>query len=55
MDDTQNVGLISRVNNWMAHPFNAQGTVLDWFLFLGVICIAAFLWSRVIREIEIEI
>lgn len=44
-------GLISRMNNWLAHPFNAQGNVWDWFLFLGVIVVAVYLWNNILGEL----
>lgn len=45
-------GIVSRVNEWMAHPFNAQGSVSDWFFFVGLVAVAAFLWARIIRDFE---
>jgi hypothetical protein len=48
-------GLATRVNTWFAHPFNANGSVLQWAAFVGVIAIAAYLWSRVIRDFALEI
>lgn len=43
-------GVTGRINAFIAEPFNAQGSVLDWFLFLGVVLIAAWFWSRIIAE-----
>lgn len=48
-------GIFALVQEWLARPFKADGTVLDWFLFLGVVMIAAFLWSRIIGEIHATI
>ena len=31
-------------------PFNAQGGVVSWALFTGLILVIIFLWSRVLRE-----
>jgi hypothetical protein len=37
--------------SWWQQPFDARGSVVDWMLFVGLILIAAFLWSRVIARI----
>lgn len=50
MDDTS--GLSARVNDWLAHPFKATGSVWDWFLFLGVIIVAVFLWTQVLGKLR---
>ena len=47
-DNLQNTGLVSTIGNWIAHPFNANGTALNWVLFLGLIIVAAFAWNLVI-------
>lgn len=48
-------GLVSKIQAWFGQPFNANGSVLQWTAFVGVIAIAAFLWSRVIRDIQLDI
>jgi hypothetical protein len=48
---TEKDGITGRISSFLAQPFKANGTVLDWFLFLGVVIVAAFLWSRIISEI----
>jgi len=54
MDETTNLeqtGLVSSLGKWYAHPFNADGSALNWLLFLGLVIIAAFLWNLVIITI----
>lgn len=52
MDDSQDPlqtsGLVSNIGQWFAHPFNAQGSVLNWALFLGMVIIIAFLWNVIL-------
>lgn len=37
--------------SWARHPLKKDGNVVDWFLFVGLVLIAAWLWSRVIKAI----
>lgn len=43
------------VTNWWSKPFNPQGSVLSWVLWVGVIIIAAFLWQTVLIALNREI
>lgn len=36
--------------SWWTKPFNAEGSVFDWFLFTGVILVIIYLWTRILRE-----
>lgn len=47
--------LLENVNEWYTKPFRGDGTALQWFAFVGLVLIAAFIWRSVIREIEIAI
>lgn len=47
-NDLQASGLVSHVGQWFKHPFNAQGSVLNWALFLGMIIIVSFLWNVIL-------
>lgn len=47
-DNLQQTGLVSSLGKWYAHPFNADGSALNWLLFLGLVIIAGFLWNVVI-------
>lgn len=42
---------IDNIKKWYASPLNGKGSVTDYFLFVGIIFIAAFFWSRVIARI----
>ncbi len=47
-------GTISRMLDWLLHPYNSadtSGTVADWFGFLVLVLIAAFLWKTVVDQI----
>lgn len=37
------------VRKWWAQPFNAQGSVLQWFLFLGLLIIIIIAWNTILR------
>ncbi len=36
---------------WLAKPFDEDGNVFDWFLFVGLIGIISFLWTRILARI----
>jgi hypothetical protein len=55
MNGSAQPGLMTQINTWFAAPFNAQGSVLQWAAFVGIIAIAAFLWSRIINDFAAEI
>lgn len=50
-DNLVNTGLVSSLGKWYAHPFNSDGTALNWVLFLGLVIVAAFLWNLVIIQV----
>ena len=37
--------------HWAARPYKPEGSVLDWFLFFGLVAICAFSWTRIIERI----
>lgn len=37
--------------SFMARPFRAEMSALDWFLFLGLILIIMILWRMILRHI----
>lgn len=43
--------ILSRLKKWYDHPFNSEGSVINWFLFVGLVIILAWFWSRVIARI----
>ena len=46
------MGYVSRIKQWAAMPFSSQMSVTGWFLFLGLIIVIAYLWTRVLRHIS---
>lgn len=45
--------MITSFKEWWAKPFDSQGDVLNWFLFIGLILVLILLWGRVIRMFEV--
>lgn len=41
-----------RITAWTQHPFSSNMSALGWVLFLGLILIAVFLWTQVLRHFE---
>lgn len=37
---------------WWKQPFDSQGTVWNWALFIGLLLVLIILWSRVIGMFE---
>lgn len=50
MDDN-NGSFLSHVLAWFSHPFNSQGSALNWVLFVGLFVIAVWFWNVVLLEI----
>lgn len=46
-----NCSFCQRVRDWVAKPFNEDGNVFDWFLFVGLIGVISWLWSRILVRI----
>ena len=47
-----NTGLIGTIVTWFQHPFNSQGSVLNWILWVGCLIIGAWLWNTVLMDIK---
>jgi len=41
--------------DWLAHPFNTEGSALNWVLFVGLLFIAAWFWNHVLLSINTEV
>jgi len=37
--------------DWLKKPFREDGSVIDWFLFVGLMLAISFLWSRILQRI----
>lgn len=44
-------GLLPNILGWIAHPFNSQGSALNWVLFLGLLVVAWWAWNYVLLQI----
>jgi hypothetical protein len=44
-------GIIGKVVDWINHPANSDGDIMDWTAGLLVVIILSFLWSTVIRQL----
>ena len=42
---------LADVKKWAAHPYNENGNLMDWFLFIGLMGVCTVLWSRIIRRL----
>lgn len=46
------MGVYSAISKWLAKPFDSNGNALNWFLFVGLLLVIIFAWSRVIGLIK---
>ena len=49
-DNNSSCGFCAAVEKWFALPFNSQGDIVSWFLFVGLIFIAIFFWTRILAR-----
>lgn len=42
-------GFTQNVADWWAQPFNTQGSVINWFLFVGLLIVIIIAWNTVLR------
>jgi hypothetical protein len=52
MDSTPSGGLATRFTAWVKKPFSGDMDALHWFLFLGLVLVAVFLWSRIMFYVK---
>jgi len=45
-------GTVKAVSDWMARPFNPQGSAFQWVLFLGLIIVGVGLWQFILLELN---
>jgi hypothetical protein len=43
--------LVQDLKDWARKPYNENGSLIDWFLFIGVLTACTILWTRVIRRL----
>ncbi len=49
--DEQQDGILGVVFKWLAHPFQTDGSALNWVLFLGLLVVAAWFWNHILFSI----
>ena len=55
MDEDKKTGLWAGMSQWIAHPFNTQGSALNWVLFFGLAIVAVWFWSHVVMTLTDDI
>jgi hypothetical protein len=48
-------GFLGSILAWFAHPFQSQGSALNWVLFVGLLIVAAWFWQVVLLETTREL
>ena len=43
-------GVISKIFDWLRHPGNSNGTILEWTAGLILVLIISFLWATVVKQ-----
>ena len=46
--------IANRVKSWATKPYDDNMTVTGWFLFVGLLAVLTFLWTRILRAIAIN-
>ena len=50
-----NTGFLGSVLGWFAHPFQTQGSALNWVLFVGLLIVAIWFWQVILLETTREL
>jgi hypothetical protein len=48
-------GILSAVVQWLSHPFNSQGSALNWVLFVGLLIVIIWFWQHTLLMIQGEV
>lgn len=51
MNDEKEQGLFGALVGWVKHPFNSNGSVLNWVLIVGVILVAVWFWNWILIQL----
>lgn len=43
--------MITRILEWLKHPYQVDMDAAHWFYFLGLVLVVIFLWSRILHLI----
>lgn len=46
--------MIERIHGWLRKPYSDDMDALHWVLFLGLVLIITFLWSRIMAHLTAE-
>ena len=52
MNTCAGCSLFKRVSGFILEPINSAATNTSWVLFVGLVLIVAYLWTRVLRDIQ---
>lgn len=44
-------GFLGSLLAWFQHPFQSQGSALNWVLFVGLLIVAVWFWQVVLLDI----
>lgn len=44
-------GIVQDFMAWIREPYSDDMTVLDWFLFIGLILLIIWVWARILRKV----
>jgi hypothetical protein len=42
---------IEDLKRWTVHPYNEDGDLFSWFLFVGLLTCGTILWTRVVHRL----
>lgn len=48
-------GFVQSILDWAAHPFNSNGSALNWILFVGLGILAVWFWHVILLQIRQDI
>lgn len=44
-----------RFDDWLKRPYSSDMSALGWFAFFGLLIIISWLWSTVLRKIDVGV
>lgn len=43
-----------KFTEWLKRPYSDEMSVVGWFMFFGLVMVITFLWSTILRKIELS-